>query len=153
MPGRLKDPALLALIFAAALAARFCHLRILWAEESLPMAAAAQMARGAVLYRDIWFDKPPLLAALYLGQPVWMARAAGALFVLLACLLIGRFARDLWSEREGRWAAFLLAFVLTFYTASAVVPLASDLLMLAPHLAAVHLAWRRRPLWSGLAAG
>jgi len=153
MPGRLKDPALLALIFAAALAARFCHLRILWAEESLPMAAAAQMARGAVLYRDIWFDKPPLLAALYLGQPVWMARAAGALFVLLACLLIGRFARDLWSEREGRWAAFLLAFFLTFYTASAVVPLASDLLMLAPHLAAVHLAWRRRPLWSGLAAG
>jgi hypothetical protein len=153
MPGRLKTPALLALIFAVALATRLCHVRILWAEESLPMAAAAQIARGAVLYRDLWFDKPPLLAFFYLGQPIWMARVVGALYVVLAAYLVGRFSRELWGEREGRWAAGLLAFFLIFYAASAVVPLASDLLMLAPHVAAVYLAWRGRLLWSGMTAG
>ena len=33
------------------------------------------------------------------------------------------------------------------------IPLASDLLMLAPHLAAVWMAYRRRPFWSGVLAG
>jgi hypothetical protein len=36
---------------------------------------------------------------------------------------------------------------------SAVTPLAADLLMLAPHLAAVWLAWRGRAFWSGALAG
>jgi hypothetical protein len=35
---------------------------------------------------------------------------------------------------------------------SAVIPVASDLLMMAPHLAAVWLAWRRKPFWSGALA-
>ncbi len=47
-------------LFALLLAARLCHLNILWAEETLPLAAAGQMLRGKVLYRDLWFDKPPL---------------------------------------------------------------------------------------------
>ena len=51
------------------------------------------------------------------------------------------------------WAAGLLGFFLIFDFPSAVIPLASDLLMLAPHLAAVWLAWKRRPLWSGVWAG
>jgi hypothetical protein len=34
-----------------------------------------------------------------------------------------------------------------------VIPLAADLLMLAPHLAAVWLAYKRRPLWAGALAG
>ena len=33
------------------------------------------------------------------------------------------------------------------------MPVASDLLMLAPHLAAVWMAYRRRPFWSGVLAG
>jgi len=152
MPGRLRFTVFAAL-FGVALAARFCHLGILWAEEGLPMAAGAQMARGAVLYRDIWFDKPPLLAAFYWVHPAWLVRLEGALYVLLAAALAWRFARDLWGEQEGLWAAGLLAFFLTFDFPSAVIPLASDLLMLAPHIAAVWLAWRGRAFWSGAAAG
>ncbi|HVN02920.1 MAG TPA: hypothetical protein VMT86_00815 [Bryobacteraceae bacterium] len=143
-------------LFALVLAARLCHIDILWAEETLPMAAAAQMLHGKVLYRDIWFDKPPLLPATYL---VWGAhdglplRLAGALYVLLACWLAWRFARSLWTQREAIWAAALLAFYLTFYIPSSALPLAADLLMLAPHLAAVWLAWRGRSFWSGVLAG
>lgn len=143
-------------LFTLVLAARLCNLNILWAEETLPAAAAAQMEHGKVLYRDMWFDKPPLLAWTYLA---WDARDgfplrwAGALYVLLACAIAWRFARDLWGPPEACWAAGLLSFFLVFDIPSAVTPLAADLLMLAPHLGAVWLAWRGRALWSGILAG
>jgi hypothetical protein len=59
----------------------------------------------------------------------------------------------MWGGREGLVAALLLAFFLTFGVPSAVIALAPDLMMILPHTAAVYLAWRGRPLWSGLAAG
>jgi hypothetical protein len=143
-------------LFVVVAAARLCHTALLWAEETLPLAAAQQMLRGRVLYRDIWFDKPPLVAAPYLfwlARDGWPLRLAGALYVLLACWLAYRFARDLWSPREGYLAAGLLGFFLTFDFPSAVIPLASDLWLVAPHLAAVWLAWKRRPFWSGALLG
>ena len=143
-------------LFALILAARLCHLDILWAEETLPLAAAAQMMHGKVLYRDIWFDKPPLLAFAYLawgardGLPL---RLAGALYAMLACGIAFFFAHDLWGRREALWAAGLLGFYLVFDIPSAVTPLAADLLMLAPHLGAIWLAWRGRTFGSGVLAG
>jgi hypothetical protein len=144
------------LLFAALLAARLCHSGVQWAEESLPLAAAAQMQHGQALYRDIWFDKPPLLPSVCLlwgARTGWPLRTAGALYDLLACFLAYRFARDLWGQREARWAAALLGFFLICGIPSAVTPLAADLLMLAPHLAAVWLAARGRTFLSGAAAG
>ena len=52
------------LLFALLLGARMCHVEILWAEETLPLAAAQQMRSGHVLYRDVWFDKPPFAPVL-----------------------------------------------------------------------------------------
>ena len=143
-------------VAALLVATRLCHSGILWEGDGYPLAAAGQMLRGSMLYRDIWFDKPPLLAVAYLlfgALPGWPLRVAGALYGWLACWLAYRLARDLWSEREGLWAAGLLAFFLCFDFPAAVMPVASDLLMLAPHLAAVWLALRRRPFWSGALAG
>src|SRR5436190_15067704 len=145
-----------AALFLVLLAARLCHVDILWAEEDLPMAAATQMQFGQKLYRDVWFDKPPLLASINLAWGVrtgWPLRLAGALYALLACCLAYAFARDLWTPAEGLWAAALLGFFLIFDFPSAVIPLAADLAMLAPHLAAVWLAYRGRAFWSGAAAG
>jgi hypothetical protein len=153
-------------LFAVLLAAHLCESGVLWAEEDLPLAAALRMWHGSVLYRDIWFDKPPLVPAVYL---LWGARfgpvlrVAGAVYAWLACMLAYAFATGLWSpklcsqsggsRREGYFAAALLGFFLTFDTHSAVLPLAADLLLLVPHLAAVLLASRRQFFWSGLAAG
>ena len=148
--------ALFAALFTALVLSRLCHTGILWEGDTYPLAAAQQVLHGRALYRGIWFDKPPLLALIYLlwgAQAGWLLRVADALFGLLACALVYRFARDLWSEREAAWAASLLAFFLIFDVPSAVIPMASDLLMLAPHLAAVWLAWKRRPFWSGVLAG
>ena len=128
----------------------------MWVEEGYPTAAALQLLDGKSLYRDVWFDKPPLFPYLYLlwgAHTGWILRLAGAGFVFSCCLLIYRFAADLWTEREGLVAASFLAFYLTFGIPSAVMALAPDLLMVAPHIGAVWLAWRGRPLLAGLAAG
>ncbi len=133
-----------------------CHVAILWEGDTLPLAAAQQMADGKALYRDVWYDKPVLVPAVHVlwgARPGWPLRLGNALYALLACWIAFRFARDLWSEREGVWAAGLLGFFLIFDLPSAVIPVASDLMMLAPHLAAVWMAWKRRPLWSGVWAG
>ena len=140
-------------IFGFLLASRLCHQGILWEGDAYPLAAAGQMVQGHALYRGIWFDKPPLLPLTYYVLWEIPLRVWGALYATLACWVAGRFARDLWGEREGIWAACLLAFFLIFGLPAAVIPAASDLLMLGPHLAAVWMAWKRRPFWSGLLAG
>ncbi len=150
------DKSILALLFLGLLAARLCHSGIVWVEEAYPTAAAIQLLDGKSLYRDIWFDKPPLSALIYL---LWDARIgvilriAGALFVFACCWMLWRFARDLWGPREGLAAAILLGFFLTFGIPAAVMALAPDLLMILPHIGAVYLAWRGRPFLSGLIAG
>ena len=153
----MRNPRLLFLVlFAVLVAARLCHIDILWEGDAYPLAAAQQMARGKVLYRDIWFDKPPLLPAAYLlfgARDGAALRIAGALYALLVCWIAYGFARDRWSPREGAWAAGLMGFFLVFDFPSSVIPVASDLLMVAPHLAAVWMAWKRRPFESGLLAG
>src|SRR6266849_8723055 len=114
------------------------------------------MDAGKVLYRDIWFDKPPFAPVLYAalgGEAGWRLRLAGALYALLCCWIAWGFARDLWGRREGLWAAGLLGFFLIFDFPSSVIPLAADLTMLAPHMAAVWLAVRGRAFWSGVLAG
>jgi hypothetical protein len=151
-----RDKFILVLLFLGLLAARLCHSGIVWVEEAYPTAAAIQILDGKALYREVWFDKPPLSALLYL---LWDARIgvilriAGAAFVFACCWMLWRFAHDLWGPREGLAAAGLLGFFLTFGIPSAVMALAPDLLMVLPHIAAVYLAWRGRPFLSGLLAG
>lgn len=151
------SPKLSFLLLAAVLAAtRACHVGVLWADDNLPLAAAAQMAQGKILYREVWFDKPPLVAGVNLlwgAREGWPLRMAGAAYVLLAAWLAYGCARRQWGGREGLAAAGLLAFFLTFGLPSAVIPLAADMLLIAPHLAAVYFAWRGRAFCCGAAAG
>jgi hypothetical protein len=148
--------AVLAALFLVVLAARLSNIGILWAEEAYPTAAASEVAAGKALYRDIWFDKPPLYALIYLlwgahtGQAL---RIAGTLYVMLAAGLAYGFARQRWGRDEGLLAAVFLAFYLTFGIPSAVMALAPDLLLVAAHIGAVWLAWRGRPFAAGVVAG
>jgi hypothetical protein len=145
-----------AAIAIVVLVTRLCHISILWVEEAYGMAAAAEILRGKLLYRDIWFDKPPLYAFVYTligAQPGVPLRVLGTAFVLLCCWVAYNFGRDLGGRATGAASAALLAFFLTFAVPSAAMALAPDLLMLLPHLASVWLAWRGRPFASGLMAG
>lgn len=144
------------LIAVAVTAAHLCHINVLWADDNLPLAAAMQVARGKVLYQDVWFDKPALVAWIDL---LWGARAgvllrlAGAAYVMAVATAAWQLARSKWSQREGLFAACFAAFFLTFGLPSAVLPLASDMLLVLPHFLAVYFAWRGRAFWSGVAAG
>src|SRR5271154_2736410 len=95
-------------IAAVVIATRLCHSSVLWADDNLPMAAAREVARGKVLYRDVWFDKPALVAWIDL---LWGARAgvllrlSGAAYVMTIAAVAWQFARSKWSEREGLFAA------------------------------------------------
>jgi len=138
------------------LLSRLCHVNILWADEDYHLAAAIQLLHGKMLYRDLWYDKPPLsaLAAVLFGAwPGWPLRIAASLFAAASCGVAFRFASALWSRREGYWAAGLLAFSLIFYLPAATIPLEPDTLMILPHLAAIYLAWKHKPLAAGLVAG
>jgi hypothetical protein len=152
----MRSGVLLAILSVMIVAAHLCHSRVLWADDNLPLAAAMEVARGKTLYRDVWFDKPPLVAWVALA---WGARAgialrlAGAAYVIAVTWVCMRFARAKWGEREGMLAAVFAAWFLTFGLPSAVIPLASDMLLILPHVAAVWLAWRGRAFWSGAAAG
>jgi hypothetical protein len=120
------------------------------------------MLHGKMLYRDLWYDKPPLnalVAVLFGGWFGWPVRIAGTVLAVASCAVAYRFSACLWStnglwaRREGYWAAGLLAFSLIFYLPPATIPFEPDTLMILPHLAAVYLAWKQKPLVAGLAAG
>jgi len=66
----MRTGVLFGLLAAMIVAAHLCHSSALWADDNLPLAAAMEVARGKTLYRDVWFDKPPLVA--------WIALAWGA---------------------------------------------------------------------------
>ena len=156
MTERLPTRLVFALIAAVVIAMRLVHSSVLWADDNLPLAAAIQVFHGKALYRDVWYDKPPLVVWTYL---LWAARSgvalrlAGAMYVIGVSVAAWQIARKQWSEREGLYAAIFGAFFLTFALPSAVIPLASDMLLILPHLVAIYFAWRGRPLWSGAAAG
>jgi hypothetical protein len=139
---------LVATLFMAAILARFCHLDILWVEEAYPSAAAAEINYGKTLYRNIWFDKPPLYAHVYRlwgAVPGWPLRLGGAAFLLITCAVLYRTG--------GLLSAALAAFYLTFGIPSAVMALAPDLLTFPLHVLAVYWAGQGRALHAGAAAG
>ena len=120
------------------------------------MAAAAEVLRGKTLYRDIWFDKPPLYALIYTlwgAIPGWPLRMAGALFVCLSSFIAWRCLRKQSGESAGLLAAVLLALYLTFDIPSSVMALAPDILTVPLHFAAICLAMNRRAFASGMCAG
>jgi 4-amino-4-deoxy-L-arabinose transferase-like glycosyltransferase len=142
----------LAGLFVFLLATRLCHLHILWADEGYGAAGALQILDGKALYRDIWFDKPPLSAWLYVlwgALPGWPMRIAGAVLAWLAVLAAFLCGARLWSQREGIWAAGITAFFLTFDTPAAVMTWGPDLILVPLGFAAVAAVESGAFWWAG----
>ena len=140
---------------ALVLGVRLCHVHVLWVDEAYGLAAARRMLEGAALYRDIWFDKPPLYAWIYLAwgaQTGWPLRLGGALFVLLCCWLAGRVGATLFGPRESWYAAAGMAFFLSFDHPVAVLSLAPDLLLIPFTLGAIWAMASNRPVLAAVCA-
>jgi hypothetical protein len=147
-----------AALFAITLALRLCHSQLLWPDEDYHLAAANQLLHGKMLYRDLWYDKPPLSALTYafVGAPTgWVLRVFDSVWIPGICAVVFRFVRDMSGDREGMMAAGLIAFFLNFDLPAGVIPIAPDFFMMLPHLLAVWCGWRGKPLaaggWCGIA--
>ena len=141
---------------ALLLISRAAHLNVLWADEDYHLAVAIQGLHGKMLYRDVWYDKPPLSALLMMlvgGYPGWPLRLASVALELAGAAVAFRFARQLWDERAGYLTAAGFVFFHVFYFAATAIPIEPDTLMILPHLLAVYFAWERRPALAGLVAG
>ena len=139
-----------------AVAARFSHADLVWVEEAYGLAAAAELLRGKSLYRDVWFDKPPLYAWFYTlcGASGGAAlRALGSVWLLLCGFAVYTAGRALWGVREGVVAGVSILLFLTFWIPSAVIAIAPDLLMIVPHALAAALAVRGQSLAAGVMSG
>ncbi len=147
----------MAALVALLAAVRFCHIDVLWVEEAYPMAAARAMLSGHTLYRDLWFDKPPLFAGFYalFGAAMgWPLRLAGALFVAFAAWAAWRAAKQLWGNLEAAgWAALLTAFFLTFDFPASAMALTPDLLAVPFHLLAIGALAAGQPMLAGACCG
>jgi len=152
----MKSAAAAAALFVFIFATRLAHRDVLWVEEAYPIAAALEILRGKMIYRDFWFDKPPLFPLFYAwfsGAIGWKLRFYDTLVVCASSFSAFLLARRLWSVRAGWLAAVLIAFFLTFDFPAAVMAAAPDQLMIAPHLLAVFFCVRGNPLSAGIAAG
>lgn len=153
----MADQRLVGTLVALLAAVRFCHVDVLWVEEAYPMAAARAMLSGHTLYRDVWFDKPPLFPAFYalFGAAMgWPLRLAGALFVAFAAWAAWRAAKQIWGSRNAAgWAAVLTAFFLTFDFPATAIALTPDLLAVPFHLLAVGALAAGQPLLAGVFCG
>lgn len=142
--------------FAVLAAVRLCHSSVLWADEAYGLAGARRVLEGAALYREVWFDKPPLYAWIYGlwgAQTGWILRIAGALFALLCCWMAAGAARRMLGPQEGYAAAAAMAFFLSFDHPVAIISLAPDFLLIPFILGAVwSLSAGRSALAGAIAA-
>ena len=157
LPNRLTRQ-FFAALFAITLLLRLCHSHLLWPDEDYHLAAANQLLHGKMLYRDLWYDKPPLSALTYalIGAPTgWALRLFDSLWILAICAVAFRFVREMFGETEGLISAGLIAFFLNLDLPGGVIPIAPDFFMILPHLLAVWCAWRAKPFaaggWCGIA--
>lgn len=135
---------------------RLAHLHILWADEDYHLAVAAQALHGKMLYRDIWYDKPPLNAIVFMlfgALPDLPLRLFSVLLELAGAAAAHHFARQLWGEKEAYIAAAAFAFFHIFFFPGTAIPLEPDSLMILPHVLALYWAWRKRGLYAGMLAG
>ncbi len=147
-----------AVLFGITLVLRLCHSHLLWPDEDYHLAAANQLLHGKMLYRDLWYDKPPLSALTYaiIGAPTgWVLRLFDSVWILGICVVVFRFVREVFTDREALMAAGLVGFFLNFDLPAGVIPIAPDFFMMLPHLLAIWCAWRWKPLaaggWCGIA--
>jgi hypothetical protein len=116
-PTSRRQLALLAavLIVGAALRVPTFMARVLSDDEAIYATTASEMARGAVLYRDVVDHKPPGIYDVYLASILALgpynthgAHAAVVLSVLLTAVLLWSTARRLYREEGVDLAAALL---------------------------------------------
>ena len=132
---------------ALAFLLRIFYSEHLYQDDGFWFTAAEEILRGKVLYREIYFDKPPLLPLLYaglfkiFGPHILVIRIATIVYSVLIAVVLYRFARYLYGHREGLLASIAFVLFSTTYFTGHFQGLNTDFLMVLPYtLGAFHAA-------------
>lgn len=113
----------------------------LYQDDGMWFTVGEELARGKVLYRDVYFDKPPALALVYaalfklFGAHVLTIRLFTILYAIAVSATLYVFGRRLYGERTGLTAALMFTVFSTIFTTGHVQGLNTDLLMALPYTA------------------
>jgi 4-amino-4-deoxy-L-arabinose transferase-like glycosyltransferase len=140
--------------FAAIVVVTFL-LRIFYAghlyqDDGLWFTVGEEVLRGKVLYRDIYFDKPPAIALLYgalfklFGAHLLTIRLFTIVYSIAVSAMLYIFGKRFYSERIGLLAATMFAVFSTIFTTGHVQGLNTDLLMTLPYGAGTYWLLRAR---------
>jgi hypothetical protein len=158
------------IVTAISLLLRIFYSSHLYQDEGFWFTTAEEILRGKALYREIYFDKPPILPITYalllklFGAHILTIRIFTAIYCVAVSLILYRFGSMLYGKRTGMIAAGLFVLFSTTYTTGHVQSLSTDLLMLLPYTAGSWLLTRsaalsdrasdlRRPYWLAWAGG
>jgi 4-amino-4-deoxy-L-arabinose transferase-like glycosyltransferase len=141
-------------VFAAIVVVTFL-LRIFYAghlyqDDGLWFTAAEELLRGKVLYRDVYFDKPPAITLLYatlfklFGAHILTIRLFTIVYAVAVSAMLYVFGRRFYGERIGLFAAAMFAVFSTIFTTGHVQGLNTDFLMTLPYTAGAYWLLRSR---------
>ncbi|HKV39236.1 MAG TPA: glycosyltransferase family 39 protein [Blastocatellia bacterium] len=142
---RVSLPWLFVGLFALTFILRICYSDRLFEDDGLWLTAGEQILRGKALYREVYFDKPPLLPLLYaalfrlFGPWLIVVRLFTMLYATGVALVLYLFALRLYGKREAVLAAGLFTIFSTTAGYGHVQGLNTDFLMVLPYSAAAFL--------------
>lgn len=127
---------------------RLCYAGYLYEDDGLWFTAAEEILRGKVLYREIYFDKPPAIALTYaalfkaFGAHLIVIRAFTILYSCLISIVLYQLGRRLYDQTVALLAAVAFAVFSTTYATGHMQSLNTDFLMALPYAAGAGLLIR-----------
>ncbi|MEW6126158.1 MAG: glycosyltransferase family 39 protein [Acidobacteriota bacterium] len=116
----------------------------LYQDDGLWFTAGEEILRGKVLYREIYFDKPPVLPLLYallfkiFGASILTIRLFTIGYSVAVAFALYRFGAYLYDRSKGLLAAAMFVVFSTTYTTGHFQGLNTDLLMTLPYTLAAY---------------
>jgi 4-amino-4-deoxy-L-arabinose transferase-like glycosyltransferase len=135
---------LFAILLAAAFILRIFYSRNLYEDDGLWLTAAEELLRGKALYREIYFDKPPILPMVYallfktFGTHLLVIRLFSILYAAATAALLYAFGSRLYDRRAGLLAAVLFT-IFSSQSSGHTQALNTDFLMTLPYTAGAFL--------------
>jgi 4-amino-4-deoxy-L-arabinose transferase-like glycosyltransferase len=116
----------------------------LYQDDGLWFTAGEELLRGKALYREIYFDKPPVLPLAYallfklFGAHILTIRLFTIFYSLAVSFALYRFAAFLYDKRVGLVVAAMFVFFSTTYLTGHFQGLNTDFLMTLPYTLSVY---------------
>ena len=136
------------LLAAATFLLRIFYAGHLYQDDGLWFTAAQEIVRGKALYREIYFDKPPLLPLIYaglfkvFGAHILTIRLFTILYSLTISAVLYKFGSWLYGRREGLVAAAMFTVFSTTFTTGHMQGLNTDFVMVLPYAAGAFFLTR-----------